>query len=74
MALMLAAVSSYVSRPVSSGAAAVNTSPHRLHRNFSNSYTVAAMGACPLIRTNTPGVALGIDFTALTIRTRVARL
>jgi len=41
------------------GAAAVNTSPHRLHRNFSNSYTVAAMGACPLIRTNTPGSRWG---------------
>ena len=56
---MLAAVSSYFSSPASSGAAAVNTSPQRLHRNFSNSYTVAAMGACPLIRTNTPGSRCG---------------
>ena len=41
------------------GAAAVNTSPHKLHLNFSSSYTVAAMGACPLIRTNTPGSRWG---------------
>src|ERR1017187_398878 len=58
-AIMLAAVSSYFFSPTPSGAAAVNTSPHRLHRNFSNSYTVAAMGACPLIRTSTPGSRCG---------------
>src|ERR1039458_6710658 len=55
MAVMLAADSSYFWSPTPSGAAAVNTFPHRLHRSFSNSYTVAAMGACPWIRTNTPG-------------------
>src|ERR1035438_7613432 len=55
MAIMLAADSSYFWSPTPSGAAAVNTFPHRLHRSFSNSYTVAAMGAYPLIRTNTPG-------------------
>src|SRR5260370_37156666 len=33
-AIMLAAVSSYFFSPTPSGAAAVYTSPHRLHRNF----------------------------------------
>src|ERR1017187_5043108 len=55
MAIMIAADSSYFWSPTPSGAAAVHTFPHRLHRSFSNSYTVAAMGAYPLIRTNTPG-------------------
>jgi hypothetical protein len=59
MAIMLAAVSSYFFSPTPSGAVAVKTSPHRLHRSFSNSYTVAAMGACPLIRTTTPGSRCG---------------
>jgi hypothetical protein len=70
---MLAAVSSYFFSPASSGAIAVNTSPQRLHRNFSNSYTVAAMGL-PFDPHQYAGAALGIDFTALTIRTLVARL
>ena len=42
---MLAAVASYFSSPTPSGGLAVNTSPHRLQRSFSNSYTVAAIGA-----------------------------
>ena len=46
---------SYFSVPTPSGASAVNTSPQRLHLSFSNSYTVAAIGACPWIRTSRPG-------------------
>src|SRR5205807_1128014 len=56
-AIMLALVSSYFSGPTPSGAFAVNTSPQRLHRNFSSSYTVAFSAAWPTTRTSTPGCA-----------------
>jgi hypothetical protein len=53
---MLANLASYFFSPIPSGAGAVNTSPHRLQRSFSSSYTVAWTGACPVTRTMTPGV------------------
>ena len=56
---MLAVVASYFSSPTPSGAAAVNVSPHRLQRSFSNAYTVASIGAWPFIRTNSPGSCSG---------------
>lgn len=56
---MLATVASYFSSPIPSGASAVNTSPRRLQRSFCNSYTVASIGAWPLIRTNGPGSCSG---------------
>ena len=52
---MLAAVASYFAAPTPSGAAAVNTFPHRLQRSFCSSYTVACTGAWPTMRTRTPG-------------------
>ena len=47
------------SRPRLPAPRAVNTSPHRLQRSRSSSYTVAASGACPMIRTSTPGSRCG---------------
>ena len=52
---MLAAVSSYFSLPTPAGASALNTSPQRLQRSCSHSYTFAASGAIPVIRTSTDG-------------------
>ncbi len=52
---MAAVVSSYFSSPTPSGAFAVNTFPHRLHRSLSTSYTVALSGDIPRTRTSTPG-------------------
>jgi hypothetical protein len=57
--IMLDALSSYFSWPTPSGASALNTSPHRLQRICSHSYTVADSGAIPVTRTSTAGVASG---------------
>src|ERR1700689_2950864 len=54
-AIMAAVVSSYFSGPTPSGSGAVNTSPHRLQRRRSSSYTVAASGAWPKILTSVRG-------------------
>ena len=59
---MLAAVSSRFSVPISAGAGGAYTSPHRLQRSCSNSYTVACTGACPTIRTRTAGTFNGYTF------------
>src|SRR5450755_3065393 len=58
-AIIAAVVSSYFSGPTPSGSSAVNTSPHRLQRSRSSSYTVAANGACPTILTSVRGSFCG---------------
>ena len=52
---MLVVVTSYFSSPTPAGAFAVNTSPLKLQRSFSSSYTVAAIGTWPRNRTSSPG-------------------
>ena len=54
-AIIADAVSSYLSGPMPSGSSAVKTCPQALQRNRSSSYTVAASGACPAIRTSAFG-------------------
>ena len=54
-AIMADAVSSYFSGPTPSGSSAVNTCPQALQRSRSSSYTVAASGAWPTIRTSAFG-------------------
>ena len=54
-AIIAVALSSYFATPIPSGAFAVNTSPHALHRSLSSSYAIAASGAMPVTRTRTDG-------------------
>jgi hypothetical protein len=56
---MLAAVSSYFSSPTLAGAGAVKTSPQRLQRRRSHSYSDDCSGATPTTRTSVAGSASG---------------